>query len=81
MIGENYSTTHTTRKPLLLLRFVGVFLFRFAARQFLALLFQDPPRNTRSEPLSSVRPLDPGAYQAPKLVELRGGKFHLRPGQ
>jgi hypothetical protein len=32
------------------LRFAGSFLSRFAARQFLALLFQLPPRFTRSEP-------------------------------
>jgi len=33
----------------LLLRFSGVFLLRFADRQFLALLFQLPPRFTRFE--------------------------------
>lgn len=38
------------RKPRLLLRFPGVFLLRFAERQFLALLFQLPPRFTRLEP-------------------------------
>lgn len=38
-----------TRKPRLLFRFVGVFLLRFADRQFLALLFQLPPRFTRLE--------------------------------
>ena len=36
---------------MLLLRFDGVLLFRFATRQFLALLFQLPPRFTRLEPL------------------------------
>ncbi|MEZ4888811.1 MAG: hypothetical protein R3E32_29060 [Chitinophagales bacterium] len=36
------------RKPLLLLRFVGLFLFRFAERQLFGLLFQDPPRSTRT---------------------------------
>jgi hypothetical protein len=40
--------TTTTRKPLLLLRLSGVFLLRFAERQFLGLLFQEPPRNTRA---------------------------------
>jgi hypothetical protein len=30
-----------------LLRSVGSFLLRFAERQFLALLFHDPPRNER----------------------------------
>jgi hypothetical protein len=34
------------RKPLLLLRLSGLFLLRFADRQFLGLLFQEPPRNT-----------------------------------
>ena len=36
-----------TRKPMLLLRLSGVFLLRLAARVFLALLFQEPPRRTR----------------------------------
>lgn len=39
------------RKPRLLFRFDGLFLLRFADRQFLALLFQLPPRLTRFEPL------------------------------
>ncbi len=38
------------RAPRLLLRLSGVLLFRFAERQFFALLFQLPPRFTRSEP-------------------------------
>jgi hypothetical protein len=38
------------RKPRLLFRFDGWFLFRFADRQFLAVLFQLPPRFTRFEP-------------------------------
>ena len=37
-----------TRKPTLLLKFAGSFLLRHAERQFLRLLFHDPPRNTRS---------------------------------
>jgi len=32
-----------------LFRFSGVFLLRFAGRQFLGLLFQLPPRMTRCE--------------------------------
>ncbi len=40
-----------TRKPRLLFRFAGAFLLRFAERQFWPLLFQLPPRITRSEPL------------------------------
>lgn len=35
------------RNPLLLFRLSGVFLFRFEERQFLALLFHEPPRRTR----------------------------------
>src|SRR5262245_57312676 len=36
-----------TRKPLLLLRFPGPFLLRFAERVFSGLVFQEPPRKTR----------------------------------
>ena len=36
-----------TRNPMLLLRLSGSLLLRLAARQFLGLLFQDPPRSTR----------------------------------
>ena len=39
-----------SRKPRLLFRFDGVFLLRFAERQFAAVLFQLPPRFTRSAP-------------------------------
>ena len=35
---------------MLLLLFVGLLLFRYAARQLIALLFQLPPRFTRLEP-------------------------------
>lgn len=45
----------TTRKPLLLLRFDGVLLLRFDTRQFLALLFQLPPRKTRLLLLTTYR--------------------------
>ena len=45
----------TGRRPTLLLRLPGSFLLRFAARQFLALLFQEPPRLTRLEPCFSPR--------------------------
>ena len=38
----------------MLFRFAGLLLFRFADRQFLALLFQLPPRNTRFEPFGVV---------------------------
>jgi hypothetical protein len=36
------------RKPTLSFRLPGSFLLRVAARTFLALLFQEPPRRTRS---------------------------------
>ena len=42
------------RKPMLLLRFDGSFLLRFADWQFAASLFQLPPRFTRFEPLRFV---------------------------
>ena len=42
------------RKPRLLFRLSGVFQFRFADRQFLALLFQLPPRFTRFEAFDLV---------------------------
>jgi hypothetical protein len=44
-----------TRKPRLLFRFDGLFLVRFAERQFLAELFQLPPRFTRFEPIDRRR--------------------------
>lgn len=34
------------RNPMLLFRFVGLLLFRFADRRFCGSLFQDPPRIT-----------------------------------
>ena len=43
-------TDDNTRNPLLLFVFVGSLSLRLADRTFLALLFQEPPRNTR-EPL------------------------------
>ena len=45
-----FAELRSTRKPRLLFRLSGVFLLRFADRQFLALLFQLPPRFTRFEP-------------------------------
>ncbi len=44
----------TTRSPRLLLRLPGSLLLRLAARTFLALLFHEPPRLTRLEPVSSL---------------------------
>ena len=47
---DSAQRNNNTRKPMLLFLFVGLFLFRFADRQFLALLFQEPPRSTRPDP-------------------------------
>lgn len=42
------------RNPLLLFLFEGVFLFRFADRTFLALLFHDPPRRQKwTDPIAA----------------------------
>jgi hypothetical protein len=71
MIREkNYS--NTKRNPLLLLRFSGVLLLRFAQRTLFGSLFQEPPRNTRKDPELPVRPLQPGAQKATQLIELLG---------
>ena len=43
-----------SRKPRLLFVLAGVFLFRYAARQFSAALFQLPPRITRFEPFDRL---------------------------
>jgi hypothetical protein len=40
------------RKPVLLSRLFGLLLLRLATRTFCGLLFHDPPRNTRLEPLA-----------------------------
>ena len=50
-------TVLARRKPKLLFRLSGEFLLRFAERQFLALLFQLPPRLTRLEPEPGPAPL------------------------
>lgn len=42
--GHPCACARETRKPRLSLRFPGSLPFRYAARQFLAGLFQDPPR-------------------------------------
>jgi len=41
------------RKPRLLLRLSGVFLLRYAERQFRAVLFQEPLRITRFAPVAT----------------------------
>jgi len=57
------------RKPRLLFRFDGSFLLRFADRQFLAVLFQLPPRLTRFEPHGS--PTAPVLSTASRNRQLR----------
>ena len=46
------------RKPRLPLRLPGVFLFRFAERAFLAVLFHDPPRFTRFSEACALVPFN-----------------------
>ena len=46
------------RKPRLSFRLPGSFLLRVAARTFLALLFQEPPRMTRSADASTNHRVD-----------------------
>ena len=49
-VGERVGgDDNNTRNPTLLFRLPGLFLFRFAARSLLAVLFQEPPRTTRDE--------------------------------
>ena len=59
------SERQARRKPLLLLRLSGLLLLRFETRQFLALLFQLPPRSTRLEPPSDCHLCH---YRATKIV-------------
>jgi len=53
------SELQATRNPRLLLQLPGVFPFRYADRQFLAVLFQLPPRFTRFEPDLDKAPTRP----------------------
>ena len=46
---QNRAVKCAGRKPMLLLRFVGVLLLRLAERRLFGLLFQFPPRITRLE--------------------------------
>lgn len=54
-VPQSSAELKATRKPRLLFRFDGSFLLRFADRQFLAELFQLPPRFTRFEPFDRRR--------------------------
>ena len=65
---KHYS--NTKRNPLLLLRFSGVLLLRFAQRTLFGSLFQEPPRKTREDPELPIRPLQPGAQKATQLIQL-----------
>lgn len=52
VVGYTGLSYRARRKPLLLFLLSGLLLLRLATRQFLALLFQLPPRRTRLEPSS-----------------------------
>jgi hypothetical protein len=47
-LARRRSTSRTQRKPMLLFLLSGSFLLRLAARRFLVLLWNEPPRNTRT---------------------------------
>jgi hypothetical protein len=60
-------------------RLSGSFLLRFADRQFLALLFQLPPRSTRAEALAIPRRLLYDlATESPTFHARRHGESHQR---
>lgn len=59
---------------MLLLLFDGLLLFRFAERQFWALLFQLPPRNKRFDPVFGSHPL-----LGEKQVPSQGAGLRLLP--
>lgn len=56
----------TRRRPILLLRFDGAFLLRFAERRFPGLLFQEPPRRTTN---ASTGSLHRGIALKPHIAE------------
>ena len=64
-----------TRKPMLLLRLPGSFLFRWAERTFLASLFQLPPRRTRRLNRSPLQPglVGPLSVESPSASRPAGG--------
>jgi hypothetical protein len=67
---------------MVLFRFVGVFLFRFAERRFCGLLFQAPPRITRfaqeADQVSTAGPCGPGRESHAATLEY-GHDRHARP--
>ena len=70
-----------TRKPTLLFRLPVVFLLRFAARRFLGLLFQEPPRKTRSRESLLPPRLEPAGAKDRAAQTPRIGVFRVRdPG-
>ena len=72
--GGGWARRPTTRNPALLFRLSGVLLFRSAARQFLALLFQPPPRNTRAAPTPRpFRGKPPGTWTGANRRNRRAG--------
>ena len=72
-VGEEnlfvYYSERTRRNPRLLLRLSGVLLLRFDVRQFLALLFQLPPRLTRLELLLDYHPIFLSIQEALNLAD------------
>ncbi len=67
-----------TRKPMLLLKLSGLFLLRTAQRALFRLLFQEPPRTTRSHGLSrlGIR-FFPSSQQSPDFSQHRGNMLIL----
>ncbi len=66
-----WEDTHR-RKPMLLLRLSGELWLRLAARQFLALLFQEPPRSTRDALRGPDEPCGPRAkFRSKNFATLR----------
>ncbi len=56
---------------MLLFRFDGVLLFRFAERQFDAVLFQLPPRFTRFEPATAPSPRAQILQYSPNATDVK----------
>gem|GEM_PF-5733651 len=68
-----------TRKPMLLLRLPGSFLFRLAERTFLASLFQLPPRRTRRLNRSPLQPGQVGPLSVESPSASRPADDPIRP--
>lgn len=75
---KKISWESTTRKPMLLLKLSGLFLLRAAQRALFRLLFQEPPRTTRSHGLSHlVIRFFPSSQQSPNFSQHGGNMFIL----